>query len=362
MKKLRKTLSASLIAVFLFSIIGFNAISVHASVTGQAIVTYARTFIGVPYVWGGSSPSGFDCSGLVMYVYGNFGISLPHYTGDQVKYGTTVTGDLKPGDLLFFGSTSDPNHVAIYSGNGEMIEAPRTGLNVREVPIRSYSIAKRLVASINVSPFAQSVNSNSIPLLKDCVITQSGVPLCSLPDSSTATRSTLPQGASAKVYAQNNGWYLINCGTPQWIPAQYVKQRNQLQPTATATVITSVGVCRENPDSNELDTGNLSYGRTVNIYEGYRHFYLVNASQSLQWMDIDTVKITSMPNIPTADSSSQPISTYSAPAGTKFYQFPMTNINNINGSIATSKTVNVYAEYGNWYLVNNVVPQWIQHN
>ncbi|AEI32620.1 integrin-like repeat-containing cell wall-associated hydrolase [Clostridium acetobutylicum DSM 1731] len=110
---------------------------------GAQLVAYARTFIGVPYVWGGTDPSGFDCSGLVMYCYAHFGVNLPHYTGDQVKYGTVVT-NLQPGDLLFFGSTSDPYHVAIYSGNGYMIEAPKTGETVHETPIRSYSIAKRI--------------------------------------------------------------------------------------------------------------------------------------------------------------------------------------------------------------------------
>ncbi|AAK80610.1 hypothetical protein BJV85_001226 [Clostridium acetobutylicum] len=110
---------------------------------GTQLVNYARKFIGVPYVWGGDTPNGFDCSGLVMYCYAHFGVNLPHYTGDQVKYGTVVT-DLQPGDLLFFGSTSDPYHVAIYSGNGYMIEAPKTGENVHETPVRSYSIAKRI--------------------------------------------------------------------------------------------------------------------------------------------------------------------------------------------------------------------------
>lgn len=110
---------------------------------GKQLVTYAEKFIGVPYVYGGITPSGFDCSGLVLYCYAHFGISLPHYTGDQVKCGRVVT-DLQPGDLLFFGSTSAPSHVAIFAGNGQMIESPHTGAYVRLVPIRGYSIAKRI--------------------------------------------------------------------------------------------------------------------------------------------------------------------------------------------------------------------------
>lgn len=117
------------------------------NIDASGVVGIAAQFVGkTPYVWGGTTPSGFDCSGLVMYCYARMGVSLPHYTGDQVKYGSTVTGSLQPGDLLFFGSTSNPYHVAIYAGNGYMIEAPRAGENVHVTPVagRNYSIAKRL--------------------------------------------------------------------------------------------------------------------------------------------------------------------------------------------------------------------------
>lgn len=364
MKKLKKMLSVSFIAVFLFSIVGFNNINVQAIVSGQAIVDYARTLVSkhIPYRPGGTDETGFDCSGFTQYVYAHFGITIGRDTYAQVLDGTTVTGSLEPGDLLFFGSASAPGHVAIYSGNGYMIESPKEGEYLQEVPMRSYSIAKRIIPYVQVSPFALSVNSSSVPLLKDYMVTQSRFYLCSLPDSSATTNDYLDYGAKVNVYAQSNGWYLVNNQNPQWIPAEYVMPTNQLQPVATGFVTASTGICRENPDSNELDTGDLPYESTVNIYEGYGHFYLVNCSKSIQWMDLDTVKITSMPNIPTANSSTQPISTYYAPAGTKCYEFPMNNINNINGTIDTGKTVNVYAQYGNWYLVNNGVPQWIQHN
>ncbi|KHD37246.1 integrin [Clostridium acetobutylicum] len=111
---------------------------------GEELVAYAESFLGVPYVWGGADPSGFDCSGLVQYCYEHFGVDLPRITYDQVNCGTTVTDDLQPGDLLFFGSATSPTHVAIYAGNSKMVEAPHTGANVRLVDIRSYSIAKRI--------------------------------------------------------------------------------------------------------------------------------------------------------------------------------------------------------------------------
>jgi cell wall-associated NlpC family hydrolase len=95
---------------------------------GQA-VSIAMSYVGVPYVWGGSTPSGFDCSGLVMYVYAQLGISLPHSTYAQINYGTPVSYDaLEPGDLVFFDNVG---HVGIYIGGGEFVDAPYTGADVR---------------------------------------------------------------------------------------------------------------------------------------------------------------------------------------------------------------------------------------
>ncbi len=98
--------------------------------SSDAVVAYASNFLGVPYVYGGTSPSGFDCSGLVQYVYANFGITLPRTSEEQQNVGTPVSRDgLKPGDLVFFGSPA--YHVGMYVGDGQFIEAPRTGLSVR---------------------------------------------------------------------------------------------------------------------------------------------------------------------------------------------------------------------------------------
>ncbi|MCD2348386.1 C40 family peptidase [Clostridium guangxiense] len=117
-----------------------------SSASGLAIVKYASQFVGVPYVWGGESPSGFDCSGLVQYVYAQFGISLPRTSEAQVGCGSPVTGDLEPGDLLFFEPASDgPGHVGIYAGDNTFIEAPHTGANVRIMPLRSYCAARRII-------------------------------------------------------------------------------------------------------------------------------------------------------------------------------------------------------------------------
>ncbi len=92
---------------------------------GGSVVSIAMRYLGVPYVWGGASPAGFDCSGLVMYVYSQVGISLPHYTGAQWSMGVPVSRDqLEPGDLVFFDGLG---HVGIYIGGGQFIHAPQTG-------------------------------------------------------------------------------------------------------------------------------------------------------------------------------------------------------------------------------------------
>lgn len=108
--------------------------SSEALTSGNDVIQYAAKFIGTPYVWGGSTPSGFDCSGFTMYVYAHFGIRLPHSSKAQAGYGTAVSrADLQPGDLVFFGSPI--HHVGIYVGNGYYIHAPRTGESVKIAPM-----------------------------------------------------------------------------------------------------------------------------------------------------------------------------------------------------------------------------------
>lgn len=98
-----------------------------SSTGGQALVDTAMQYLGVPYVWGGTSPSGFDCSGLVQYVCAKNGISVNRVAADQRNNGTYVSREnLQPGDLVFFGK-SGIHHVGIYVGNGNMIHAPQTG-------------------------------------------------------------------------------------------------------------------------------------------------------------------------------------------------------------------------------------------
>ncbi len=89
------------------------------------VVGIAMQYLGVPYVWGGASPSGFDCSGFIQYVYNQVGVSLPHYAASQYGYGTPVSiSDLQAGDLVFFDGLG---HAGIYIGGGQFIHAPHTG-------------------------------------------------------------------------------------------------------------------------------------------------------------------------------------------------------------------------------------------
>jgi len=89
------------------------------------VVGIAMQYLGTPYVYGGASPSGFDCSGFVMYVFNQIGVSLPHNAAAQYGYGMPVSRDqLQPGDLVFFNGLG---HVGIYIGGGQFIHSPHTG-------------------------------------------------------------------------------------------------------------------------------------------------------------------------------------------------------------------------------------------
>lgn len=106
-----------------------------SSSTREALVTYAKKFLGVNYVWGGASPSGFDCSGLTQYVAKKFGIELPRISYQQANYGKrTDVKSLQAGDLVAWDENKRNNgadHIAFYIGNGYILEAPHTGAQVR---------------------------------------------------------------------------------------------------------------------------------------------------------------------------------------------------------------------------------------
>ncbi|MBW4079101.1 MAG: transglycosylase SLT domain-containing protein [Acidobacteria bacterium] len=126
------------------------------------VVSLASSLEGTPYVWGGTTPAGFDCSGLVQYVYGQLGINVPRTSQEQATVGTPVSSlaAAQPGDLLFFagsdGTASSPGHVGIYIGNGQMIAAPYTGTVVQQQPV---SGAGTVVAIRRILPEPPATNT-----------------------------------------------------------------------------------------------------------------------------------------------------------------------------------------------------------
>ena len=121
---MKQQVAKVLIVFLLMTILPFHSVSAASS---QEVINTAKSYLGVPYRMGGTTPSGFDCSGFTSYVFRNIGINLPRTSSDQYQAGTKVSkADLKPGDLVFFEKTYNKagiTHVGIYSGNNEFISA-----------------------------------------------------------------------------------------------------------------------------------------------------------------------------------------------------------------------------------------------
>ncbi|WP_300389570.1 transglycosylase SLT domain-containing protein [uncultured Nocardioides sp.] len=112
--------------------------------TAEGVIATARQYVGMPYVWGGSSPAdgGMDCSGLVQHVFGQHGIDLPRVSNDQARSGAPVASlaEARPGDLVAWDRSSrndGADHIAIYLGDGMILEAPRTGLDIRVISLEA---------------------------------------------------------------------------------------------------------------------------------------------------------------------------------------------------------------------------------
>jgi cell wall-associated NlpC family hydrolase len=116
--------------------------------SGTAVVAEAERFLGLPYLWAGTSGFGFDCSGLTFEVYRQFGITLPRDAADQAAAGTRVPKeDLKPGDLVFFAFGGLIDHVGIYAGGGKMLDSPQTGGAVELVDMWGTPLSAHFVSA-----------------------------------------------------------------------------------------------------------------------------------------------------------------------------------------------------------------------
>jgi cell wall-associated NlpC family hydrolase len=116
---------------------------------GQRAARLALKTVGTPYVWGGATPTGFDCSGLVSWAYRRLGVELPHSSYALYDRGRRVARSrMKPGDLVFF---SGLGHVGMYLGRGRMVHAPQSGRNVEVVPLRGPYYGSRLIGARRIT-------------------------------------------------------------------------------------------------------------------------------------------------------------------------------------------------------------------
>ncbi len=116
----------------------FNRTGLSADAQASSVLSMASSLSGIYYRWGGTTPSGFDCSGFTSYIYAKAGVRLPRTAAAQQRFATRVS-DPQPGDLIFFGYPA--HHVGIYAGNGKLYHSPRSGKKSGLYPIYSRNVS-----------------------------------------------------------------------------------------------------------------------------------------------------------------------------------------------------------------------------
>lgn len=178
-----------------------------STASGDAVVAEARKYVGLPYVWGGTSiEKGVDCSGLVQSVYKTLGYDLPRLSADQARSGRPVASmaEARPGDLIAWDNSSRNNgadHIAIYIGDGKMIEAPRTGLKVRVVDVPSTPDYIRRILPDTPAATGTAATGSAVSASN----TVQGVPYAALFNAASREYG-VPAGLLAAVAKQESGY------------------------------------------------------------------------------------------------------------------------------------------------------------
>ncbi len=361
--KLKKFMLLLLVTVFVSTGLTLKNVKVQAA-SGQSIVEYAKKFIGTPYVWGGTTPSGFDCSGFVQYVYRNAaGINLPRTDVDQIKAGTPVSrNDLQPGDLI----SPHPGHIGIYIGNGKMIHSPQTGDVVKISDVYGFYAASR-ISGVTQYP---KVASDAKPIKSSyMLIVTSPQPVRTAPVDSASVVRTLKYGDRIDIYAEYGQWSLIARGnTQQWIRSTYLAPavptalNGNEKPIRTSFMLAVLQpqTLRMYPSDTGWSTGTLKYGDKVDIYAEHGPWSLVARGSTPKW-----IRSTYLAKaIPTAlNGNEKPIETglmLIVPDSQTLRMYP-SDTSWSTGTLNHGDKVDVYAKYGDWYLVaRGSTPKWIR--